>query len=81
MFWVEEDMMWADWFLGRKVWFAWAGKETLALAPVESILVESTWFLLVRVGYLVAFGKGMSSPDDVGPSGLELCKDSNLSSS
>ena len=50
--WVEEDMKWADWFLGWEVWFARAGKKN-SLRPLVTFLVfeiqEFHNFLCCRV--------------------------------
>ena len=42
------------------------------LAPVESVSMESAWFLLIGVDHQVAFDEGGAPTYDVGPSGLEL---------
>ena len=35
MFWVDEDMKWADWFLGWEVWFARAGKKNSPVGEAQ----------------------------------------------
>ena len=46
MFWVDEDMSQADWFLGREVWFARAGKKNSQRAAslvLDTVIFSVAW--------------------------------------